>query len=539
MLPAVRLYWFITLICAPLSLAALLLSTSGSVTWDSVSGYPLQLFLVIVFFAYAALGFYELNFARSNLRRNYPVLANLRYMLEVIRPEIQQYFIANNTEERPFSREQRNLVYRRAKGLNDTLPFGTEHDILSDGYHSIFHSIRAVHVPEEFARILIGGPQCRKPYNASRFNISGLSFGALSSTAIAALNRGAALGGFFHNTGEGSISKYHMAHGGDLVWQIGTGYFGCRTIDGQFDDAAFAMRASHHKVKMIEIKISQGAKPSHGGVLPGAKVTAEIARIRTVEVGKTVESPACHTQFSTPLELMAFITKLRNLCDGKPVGFKFCLGKKSEFLGIVKAMLETGVVPDFITVDGAEGGTGAAPVEFSNRLGTPCLEATYYVHQVLKGAGLREQIRIISAGKTATGFELLEKIAVGADAVNAARSMMLALGCIQSKSCNTNNCPTGIATQNPARARAVGLEDKSLRVYNFHRATVKVFLELCGAMGYSDPDQLHPGDIFIRVNGKLRTFDQQYVPLNEGQLLGDDIPDYYSTDWNKASAAAF
>lgn len=539
MLPAVRLYWLITLVCAPASLAALLYRTSGSIAWSAISQYPLLLLLAVLFLGYAGLGFYELYFATSNLRRNYPVLANLRYLLEVIRPEIQQYFIANNTEERPFNREQRNLVYRRAKGLNDTLPYGTEHDILGDGYHTIFHSIRAVHVPEEHARVWIGGPQCRKPYHASRFNISGMSFGALSGAAIAALNKGAAMGGFFHNTGEGSISEYHMAHGGDLVWQIGTGYFGCRTVDGHFDDAAFALRAGHHKVRMIEIKISQGAKPSHGGVLPGAKVTAEIARIRTVEVGKTVESPACHPEFVTPLELMAFITRLRDLCEGKPVGFKFCLGRRREFLGIVKAMLETGVMPDFITVDGAEGGTGAAPVEFSNRLGTPCLEATYYVHQVLKGAGLRRHIRILSAGKTATGFELLEKIAMGADGVNAARSMMLALGCIQSKACNTNNCPTGIATQDPARARAVSLEDKSLRVFNFHRSTVKAFLELCGAMGYADPAQLQPGDIFTRVDGRLRNFDQQYMPLAEGQLLGTDIPAEYRDDWQNASAASF
>ncbi|MFM1895523.1 MAG: hypothetical protein RLZZ385_597 [Pseudomonadota bacterium] len=539
MLPAVRLYWIITLVFTPLCLMWLLLVTSGSVAPSALGQHPLPAILSLLGLAYGALGFYEMHFAPSNLRRIYPVLANLRYLLEYIRPEIQQYFIANNTEERPFNREQRNLVYRRAKGLNDTLPFGTEQDILAEGYHSIFHSIKAKHVPEQHSRVTIGGPQCRHPYSASRLNISGMSFGALSSTAIAALNKGAAMGGFYHNTGEGSISPYHLAHGGDLVWQVATGYFGCRTPDGRFDDRAFAEKAAHDKVRMIEVKLSQGAKPSHGGVLPGAKVTAEIARIRTVEVGKTVESPACHPEFDTPLAMMAFIERVRSLCDAKPVGFKFCLGRKSEFLGIVKAMLETGILVDFVTVDGAEGGTGAAPMEFSNRLGVPCLEATYYVNQVLIGAGLRQHIRIISAGKTATGFELLEKIAMGADVVNAARSMMLALGCIQSKSCNTNKCPTGIATQDPARARAVGLEDKSLRVYNFHRTTVKAFLELCGAMGYADPSDLKASDIHVRLQGNLRNYDEVYTPLKPGQLLGDDIPPVYRTDWLAASASSF
>ena len=503
MLPAIRLYWIITLVLTPLSLLWLLWSTSGAVAPSAIFDHPFKLSLVLFGVAWAILGYYEMHHARSNLRRIYPVLANLRYLLEYIRPEIQQYFIANNTEEKPFNREQRNLVYRRAKGLNDTLPFGTELDIVAEGYHSIYHSIKAKHVSEEHSRVMIGGPACKQPYSASRLNISGMSFGALSATAIAALNKGAAMGGFYHNTGEGSISAYHLAHGGDLVWQVATGYFGCRTRDGRFDDQAFAEKAADHRVKMIEIKLSQGAKPSHGGVLPGAKVTAEIARIRTVEVGKTVESPACHPEFDTPLGMMAFIDRVRRLCDAKPVGFKFCLGRRSEFLGIVKAMLETGIVPDFITVDGAEGGTGAAPMEFSNRLGVPCLEATYYVNQVLIGVGLRQQVRI------------------------------------QSKSCNTNKCPTGIATQDPARAKAVGLEDKSQRVYNFHRTTMKAFLELVGAMGYRDPSELRPSDIHVRLQGNLRNYNEIYTPLKEGQLLGEDIPQTYRNDWLAASAAAF
>jgi glutamate synthase domain-containing protein 2 len=398
MLPAVRLYWIITLLILPLSLAWLLVVTRGSLEVNDLAQHPFPLIFVLLFVFYAVVGFYEMHWARSNLRRNYPVLANLRYLLEYIRPEIQQYFIASNTEERPFNREQRNLIYRRAKGLNDTLPFGTQRDLLTQGYRSLHHSINATHVTDEHARVTIGGPQCTRPYSASRLNISGMSFGAISSTAIEALNKGAAMGSFAHNTGEGSISDYHLKHGGDIIWQIGTGYFGCRTAEGRFDAEAFQKKATLEVVKMVEIKISQGAKPSHGGVLPGAKVTPEIARIRTVEVGKTVNSPSSHPEFKTPVELLQFIQRLRELSDGKPVGFKLCIGRQTEFMSIVKAMLETGILPDFITIDGAEGGTGAAPIEFSNRLGMPCLEATHIVNQVLIGAGLNLQ-RPLCAGE--------------------------------------------------------------------------------------------------------------------------------------------
>ena len=539
MLPAVRLYWFITLIALPLSAAWLLVVTSGSLRLAELADHPFQLVLFLLLLGYAILGFWEMKNAPNNLRRNYPVLANIRYLLEYIRPEIQQYFIASNTSERPFNREQRDIIYRRAKGLNDTLPFGTQRDILEQGFRSLYHSINATTVKKEHGRITIGGPQCAKPYSSSRFNISGMSFGALSANAIAALNKGAALGGFSHNTGEGSISEYHLAHGGDLVWQLGTGYFGCRTPEGHLDDEAFAEKASLEQVKMIEIKISQGAKPSHGGVLPGAKVTEEIARIRTVEVGRTVESPSSHPEFNTPMELMQFIQRLRKLSGGKPIGFKLCLGRKSEFMAIIKAMLETGIYPDFITVDGAEGGTGAAPVEFSNRLGTPCLEATFFVNQVLIGAGIREQIRIISAGKTATGYDMLEKVAVGADVVNAARSMMMAIGCVQAQSCNTNHCPTGIATTNPQRGRAIDVEAKAIRVRNFHRNTMHAFLDLCGAMGYNNPDQLRPCDIVCRYDAGYRLFDDIHSTLQPDQLLKSDLPLEFEKDWVKASADRF
>jgi glutamate synthase domain-containing protein 2 len=539
MTPVVRLYWAIALILMPLSFYWFHSSIGGSYSVASVTSSPFQLILFLVLLAWTLEGAFEIFFCISNLRRNYPVLANIRYLLEYIRPEIQQYFIANNVEEKPFSRERRNLIYRRAKGANDTLPFGTEQDILQDGYRSIAHSINATEVDEKHERVTIGGSDCQQPYSASRLNVSAMSFGALSSTAIAALNRGAALGNFAHNTGEGSMSQHHLEHGGDIIWQIGTGYFGCRNLDGTFNDDAFQERASLDVVKMIEVKLSQGAKPSHGGVLPGAKVTEEIAKIRLVSAGETVLSPPTHPEFGSPDGLLDFVKRLRNLSDGKPVGFKLCLGKKSEFLAIVKAMLKSNTYPDFITIDGAEGGTGAAPVEFSNRLGTPCIEATYYVHQILVGAGIRDRIKIISSGQTATGFDMLEKIIVGADAVNAARSMMMALGCVQAQSCNTNHCPTGIATQNASRARAINVPEKSERVRNFHHATVHAFLELCGAMGFSNPCDLQPADLYVRCEGGMKDFDQIYVPLGSGQLLGESIPDYYRDDWLKATASNF
>lgn len=539
MTPIVRLYWFIALVLMPLSATWLLMTTGGAVSWSALTAAPIQFTAFLVLLAWTLEGGYELFFCVSNLRRNYPVLANIRYLLEYIRPEIQQYFIANNVEEKPFSRERRNLIYRRAKGANDTLPFGTEQDILEKGYRSLQHSMQPTEVSEEYTRVNFGGPDCKQPYNASRLNISAMSFGALSAPAIEALNKGAALGGFAHNTGEGSMSKHHLKHGGDIIWQIGTGYFGCRNPDGSFNDQAFAERANLDNVKMIEIKLSQGAKPSHGGVLPGAKVTEEIAEIRLVNVGETVNSPPTHPEFNTPTGLLNFVSRLRELSQGKPIGFKLCLGRKTEFLAIIKAMLDTSIYPDFITVDGAEGGTGAAPVEFSNRLGTPCLEATYYVNQVLVGAGIRDRIRVISSGQTATGFDMLEKIAVGADAVNAARSMMMALGCVQAKACNTNHCPTGIATQDPARAKAVDVDEKSQRVKNFQHATVEACLELCGAMGYGNPCDLNPSDLFSRCEGGMRNFDQIYEPMVDKQLLSDTTPDSYRDDWLKASATSF
>jgi len=539
MTPAVRFFWIVSLAWLPLSYYLLMDATDWIVMPAALGEHPVLLTLFLFAVIYVSIGMRDMYSSESNLRRNYPVFANLRYLFESIRPEIRQYFIASNLEEAPFNREARDLVYRRAKNVNDTLPFGTEQNLMEQGYLSVYHSIKAAIVPDHKFRVQFGGPQCSKPYDASLLNISGMSFGALSGHAISALNKGAAIGKFAHNTGEGSISTYHREHGGDLIWQIGTGYFGCRNLDGTFNDTAFAANASDDQVKMIEIKLSQGAKPSHGGVLPGAKVTKEIALIRLVEVGKTVTSPANHPEFDSPVGLLQFVQRLRDLSGGKPTGFKLCIGKKSEFMSIVKAMLSTGILPDFITVDGAEGGTGAAPMEFSNRLGLPCLEATYFVHQVLTGAGLRDNIRIISAGKTASGFDMLSKIAAGADTVNAARSMMLALGCVQSKACNTNKCPTGIATQDPVRGKAVDIEDKSKRVANYQHGTVHAFLELCGAMGYDDPADLKPSDLFQRIDMELKHFDQLYTPIGEGQLLNGNVPETYAEDWQRASGERF
>ena len=522
----VRVYWFIALVFTPL---AAYLSKD----------YPIAYYLTCIGVFWALLGCYDIYFSHSNLRRNYPVVAYFRYMLEFIRPEIRQYFIANNVEERPFNREERSLVYRRAKNIADTLPFGTEVDILGDGYLTAQHSLSPKRVPEKDKTVSFGGSQCSKPYNASRLNISAMSFGALSANAIEALNKGAKIGGFAHNTGEGGLSPYHLKHGGELIWQIGTGYFSCRNSDGSFNIDAFQERAVLDNVKMIEIKLSQGAKPSHGGILPAAKVSEEIAHIRLVEVGKDVVSPPAHSAFSGPRGLLNFVQQLREASDGKPVGFKLCVGKRRECLAICKAMLEMEVLPDFITIDGAEGGTGAAPLEFSNRLGTPCLEAIYYVNQVLIGLDLRDKMRLIASGKTASGFDMITKIALGADTVNAARTMMFALGCVQSQSCNTNLCPTGVATQNPARGKAVDVEVKHIRVANFHNRTVESFLDLCGAMGYDHPDKLRPADIYRRNDQKLMHYDQIFTPLQPGQLLGNDVPTTYAKDWAEASSERF
>jgi glutamate synthase domain-containing protein 2 len=519
-------FWLVAIVSNLIAL--ILLSLGWSNLW------------LVAALAFTALGIYDLKFSPHTLNRLYPIAAYIRYALEHIRPEIQQYFIASNTNETPFNREQRSLVYQRAKRQLDTIPFGTQQDLLSSGYLSAMHSLAPKHVREENIRVTVGGPDCLQPYSSSRFNISAMSFGALSRNAIMALNKGAKLGDFYHNTGEGGISPYHIAGGGDLVWQIGTGYFGCRSSTGGFDAEKFKQKSNNNQVKMIEIKLSQGAKPSHGGLLPAAKISTEIASIRDIPMGQDCDSPSTHSAFDNPIGLLEFVKQLRELSNGKPVGFKLCIGVKSEFMAICKAMLETKITPDFITIDGAEGGTGAAPLEFSNRLGMPCLEATYFAHNCLVGIGLRDSIKIITAGKTASGFEMLSKLALGADIVNSARTMMLALGCIQSRTCNTNHCPTGIATQDPARSNALNVEKKHYRVSNYHYATIKSCMELIGAMGIDDPTQLTAKRILCRMDDDTtKPYAEIFPTLQENELLSDIINPHYLEDWNSADSQVF
>ncbi len=487
-----------------------------------------------------ALGLYDLTQTRHAIRRNFPLLGRLRYLFESVRPELQQYFVESNSSGRPFSRQLRAVAYQRAKGVTDTIPFGTERDLYAVGYEWMNHSLAAVHPPEQPPRVLIGGPDCRQPYSAAVLNVSAMSYGALSRQAVLALNQGARQGGFYHNTGEGGLSPYHLEGGGDLVWQIGTGYFGCRDAEGRFAPELFAEAAAHPSVKMIEIKLSQGAKPGHGGILPASKVTPEIAQIRRVPLGQDVLSPPTHGAFRTPEQLCQFIARLRELSRGKPVGFKLCVGKRREFLALCKAMVKTNVTPDFITVDGGEGGTGAAPLEFSDVLGTPLDEALIFVHNSLVGVGLRDRIRIIASGRVVTGFDIAHKLALGADLCNSARAMMFALGCIQALKCNTNRCPTGIATQDPTLTVGLVVPDKAARVASFQRNTVRAFQELIAAAGLERPDQLRPWHILRRVSPlEVRHYGEMYEYLKPGELLGEPLPKSYARAWRAASAESF
>lgn len=485
------------------------------------------------------LGIYDLTQTQSTILRNFPILGHIRYILEFIRPEIQQYFIADNEQERPFDRETRSIIYQRAKNIQDTIPFGTERDIYQIGYTWALHSLAPKPISEIEHRIIVGGPDCKKPYSASRLNISALSFGALSERAIMALNKGAKLGGFAQNTGEGGLSPYHL-QGGDLIFQIGTGYFGCRNEEGHFDPDEYIKEALRDEVKMIEIKLSQGAKPSHGGILPAAKLTQEIATARKVPMGHDVVSPPAHTAFDTPIGLLQFIQKLRELSGGKPVGFKLCIGQEKEFFSICKAMLQTNILPDFITVDGAEGGTGAAPFEYSNNMGTPLEPALFFVHNSLVGIDVRPKIHVIASGKIATGFDMLVKIALGADICHCARPMMMAIGCLQSKQCNTNTCPTGITTQNKRLQRGLVVDQKKYRAANYHKNTVRSFLEMVGAMGLSNPSDLLPAHIMRRTSTDCaKPLSEIYDYMKPGQLLGKDIPAKYKKHWELANADQF
>jgi len=484
------------------------------------------------------LGLYDIIQTRSTIPRIYPVIGRLRYFFESIRPEIQQYFVESDINGVPVNREFRSLVYQRAKGARDTRPFGTLFDVYRQGYEWTNQSLSPKTMPAEMPRVIIGGKQCSQPYSASHLNISAMSYGALSKNAIHALNSGAKLGGFYHNTGEGGISPYHIAGGGDLVWQIGTGYFACRNENGGFDAALFKEKAALSQIKMLEIKLSQGAKPGHGGILPASKLTEEIAKIRHVPMGKDVISPPAHSAFCDPVGLLNFVQQLRELSGGKPVGFKLCIGYKGEFLSICKAMLKTGIMPDFITIDGGEGGTGAAPVELTNSVGTPLRDALSFVHNALTGIGVRDEIKLIASGKNFSAFHLLRMLALGADAINSARGMMFALGCIQSRQCNANTCPTGVATQDPSRYRHLNIEDKARRVASYHRITIHSLLEIITSMGLNAPSEIKACHIQRRVDSALiKTYSELYEWIDHGSLLQPEtIPNNWKLDWALAQA---
>ncbi|MCA9715888.1 MAG: FMN-binding glutamate synthase family protein [Myxococcales bacterium] len=519
-----------------LILAPIIVLLTGIAAWF----WPPTIYMFVLVVVLAVLGYADLFQRTHTIRRNFPIIGRLRYMLEAIRPEIQQYFIESDTNGQPFSREQRSIVYQRAKATRDTVAFGTKHNVYASGYEWIGHSLAPLHAPEQPPRILIGGPDCRRPYSASLLNISAMSYGSLSTAAILALNGGAKDGGFAHNTGEGGVSPYHLEPGGDLIWQLGTGYFGCRDADGNFDADKFSETATRDQIKMIEIKLSQGAKPGHGGILPASKLTKEIARIRGVPMGHDVLSPPGHSSFDTPVGLLRFVARVRELCGGKPVGFKLCVGRPVDVMAVCKAMLATGITPDFITVDGAEGGTGAAPLEFTNAVGYPLLDGLTLVHNCLVGVGLRDRIKIIASGRVIDGFDMAVRIALGADLCNSARGMMFALGCIQALRCNTNECPAGVATQDPRLIRGLDVADKRTRVANFHGNTVRHFLELLAAAGCTAPEQLCREMIHRRFDdATINTYADLYPELASGALLADEPPARYAADWARASAERF
>jgi glutamate synthase domain-containing protein 2 len=496
---------------------------------------------ILIFGGLSLLGFRDLLQQNHAVLRNYPISAHIRFLLEEIRPEMRQYFFESEKDGMPFSRDTRSLIYQRAKMVLDKRPFGTQENIYAEGYEWMHHSMAPRPRATEQFRITIGGPDCAQPYSASVFNISAMSFGALSPNAVRALNTGARKGGFAHDTGEGGVSPYHRENGGDIIWEIGSGYFGCRNrADGTFNAEEFARVASDDQIKMVELKVSQGAKPGHGGVLPAAKVSEEISKIRGVAMGEDCISPAYHKAFSTPLEMVAFIGEMRRLSGGKPAGFKLCVGHKWEFLAICKAMLQTGIYPDFIVVDGNEGGTGAAPLEFMDHLGMPMREGVNFVHNALIGINARDRIRIGAAGKIATAFDMARAMALGADWCNSARGFMFALGCIQSLSCHTDRCPTGVTTQDPTRNRALSVPLKTERVYNYHHATLHALAELIAAAGLNHPQEIRPIHFSQRVSStEVKSLALLYPTLQPGELIDGTEDIRFKEAWVMAQAESF
>ena len=494
--------------------------------------------LVAVLLLLLAVGCYDLVQKKHSILRNYPVLGHMRFLMEDIRPELQQYFIERNYDGRPFDRNTRSSIYQRAKGLKEEQPFGTERDVNEPGYEYLVHSTKPVDVPDAEPRVTIGGPHCTQPYSMALMNVSAMSFGALSANALMALNSGARLGGFAHDTGEGGLSTYHR-QGGDLVWEIGSGYFGARTDDGDFDPDKFRDTAADDQVKMVSLKLSQGAKPGIGGVLPGAKVTREIADARGVPAGEKCVSPSYHRVFSTPRELVLFVARMRELAGGKPAGFKLCLGSRTDFLAICKAMLAEGVTPDFIVVDGGEGGTGAAPLEYEDHIGTPLTEGLMTVHNALVGVGLRDRVKVGASGKVATGIDIVKRMVQGADYTNSARAMMMAVGCIQAQTCHTNTCPVGVATQDPKRMRALDVGDKTQRVLHYQRQTVAQAGQVLASMGLTGADQLRPSMLRRRVDHeRVLSYADLFDHLAPGELL-DSAPAGWRADWELADPDTF
>ncbi len=519
------------IICIVLALVSVI-----ALFWTDWTLIPAILFVFL-----SLVGFRDMAQTNHAVLRNYPVLGHVRYFFELIRPEIRQYLIEGDEEEVPFSREARAIVYQRAKNVEDKRPFGTKKRVYDSGYQWLTHSIRPRKIKDNDFRLTIGGPDCTQPYHASIYNISAMSFGALSANAILALNKGAKMGNFYHDSGEGGISRYHREGGGDIVFELGSGYFGCRNHDGSFNADKFAAVAAEDQVKMVELKLSQGAKPGQGGMLPAAKITPEIAEARDIPMGKDCISPASHSAFSTPIEMMEFIQHMRELAKGKPIGFKLCIGHRREFMCILRAMLETGITPDFIVVDGKEGGTGAAPLEFANHMGMPLVEGLTFAHNALRGVGLRDRIKVGASGKLIHSFDIAKALALGADWANSARGFMFSIGCIQAQACHTNHCPTGVTTQDPQRYRALVVPDKAERVYNFHKNTMKALGDMTGAAGLTHPSGFLPHHLLMREKDRdMVTGEDVYPYMPEGFLLREDDDRFgYLKRWRRSSSKSF
>jgi len=518
------------------SIGSLLFVGVASLFWQPV------LWLLVMIIPLILCGIYDMFQTRHTVWHNFPLIGRGRWVMEMLRPPLQQYFVESDIEGTPISRMFRSVVYQRAKQELDTVPFGTKVDVYRVGYEWMDHSMAAIDKKTlgNDLKVEVGGPDCSKPYSASILNISAMSFGALSSNAILALNGAAKIGGFAHNTGEGGISPYHLKKGGDLIWQVGTGYFGCRTKDGKFSEELFKEKAAIESVKMIELKLSQGAKPGHGGILPAVKNTPEIAGIRGIEPYTVVDSPPVHSAFSTPVELTQFIKKLRDLSGGKPVGLKLCIGRRSEFVAFCKAMAETGIKPDFITIDGGEGGTGASPIEYTNSVGMPLREGLAFAVDCLAGFDLKKDIKVIASGKILTGFQMIKHLALGADMCNSARGMMLALGCIQSLECNTNKCPVGITTQDPELIGGLVVDDKERRVANFHQGTVKSVIDLLAASGLDNITSMNRSHIHRRVSAtEVRRYDEIYSYITTGALLQEPFPERFKLEMQESSSHCF